>query len=433
MANESPPIAAGTATGGPQEENAAGNTSNSDSTPTTPMWNPPDDTDDGTERAAVAAMASQYKLYERARRIAKDEADAEDAKANGLSGTWGRVDPLDALEAAANPRIAEVGQFQQTSTEPPHGVFYKNCLNEVHGESESGKSLLVLYVVAQELLAGHGVVYVDYESDEADVYGRLLNLMGVSRQLLEGDLFRYHKPNGPMTPIEKVQFAESVTMGGSTVVFDGVTEGMSLEGLSGRDEQDVARWHSKITKQFAHAGWCVICIDHTPHDSKRTLGSQHKRAAIGGVSYLVEQVHPIGVGQRGVLRLRVDKDRSGSVRREAAPGKRPQYRGDLVVDWQNGQVPDIRLFNVTAKNGEAAVRVDMLPDREVCWAIVQYVENNPGCSSGDIEDAVKTRKNKLLRAKNWMVDRGHLRTEPTGNKQGHYLTDLELSDDAFET
>ncbi|MBC2904932.1 hypothetical protein [Streptomyces cupreus] len=374
-------------------------------------------------RGSVHAEANFRLAQLKAKKEAEDRFQQEEALRNGVTGTWGRIDPLKALEAASSLRIPEVGRFTRCGDEPDHGVFYLGCLNEVHGESESGKSLFVLHVVAQELIAGHGVVYVDYESDEGDVYARLQNLMGVEQNVLAGDLFRYHRPNGPMTPIEQAQFMKSVGLGGSMAVFDGVTEGMSLEGLDGRLEKDVARWHAKTTKWLTHNGWCVAAIDHTPHDATRTLGSQHKRAAIGGVSYLVEQVHQVGTGQRGVLRLSVDKDRPGSVRREAAPGKRPQWRGDLVIDWTTGRVrPDIALFPTSkVESGDKGYEA---PPEKVCRAVLEYVGAHPESSGKtDIRDAVRGRAAMIGRCVDWLAEKGFLERRGNGKNVQYVATD----------
>jgi hypothetical protein len=293
--------------------------------------------------------------YERA--AARDAANARLRLERAGPPSWGRIDPAQALEAARYPRESEVGRFHG---EPAHGVFYAGCVNGVHGESESGKSWLLLYVTAQELVAGHVVVHVDYEDDEGSVYRRL-KLLGVPEGTLLGDQFRYHRPNGPLTDAEKITFMESAESA-DTVIFDGMTEGMSLEGLSPRDEADVAAWHARVTKDLAHAGKCVIVIDHTPHDGNRAIGSQHKKSCITGVSYLADPAHPIGAGLRGVLRLKVEKDRPGSVRREAAPGKRPQWRGDLVVDFTDARTaPDVTLWPALPKDAKPEPVPDLSP------------------------------------------------------------------------
>jgi hypothetical protein len=331
-------------------------------------------------------------IYSRVRKM-EDDAEAERLFRARSAGppSWCRIDPAAALEAARNSREPEIGRFAQVGDEPPHGVFYKGCINEVHGESESGKSWLVLFVTAQELKAGHCVAYVDYEDDEGSVYKRLM-LLGVTEEVLRGDLFRYHRPNGPMTDTERTSFLESATHA-ETVVFDGVTEGMSLEGLDGRIEKDVATWHAKATKDLAHSGTCVIVIDHVPHDGNRTIGSQHKRACISGVSYAVEAVQPIGTNERGRLRLRVAKDRPASIRRECPAGKAPKWRGDLVVDFSEGRTwPDSALLPASPQegaDGDAGVEVQLRPDKATCFAIVRYLRENPAATSGDLEDGVK--------------------------------------------
>ncbi|WP_101255007.1 hypothetical protein [Streptomyces barkulensis] len=344
--------------------------------------------------------------------------------------SWVRVHPEKALEAASNPLEPTIGRFAETPSEPPHGVFYAGCVNSVIGPSESGKSWLVQYVVAQELRAGNGVVYVDYEDDAASVYRRLL-LLGVPEEVLRGDRFRYHQPNGPMTEAEKAAFMASVDLGGTLAVFDGVTEGMALEGLSPRDEAEVATWHARTTKDLAHGGWGVAVIDHTPHDGNRALGSQHKKSCITGASYLVEAVQQVAPGEAGRLRLKVEKDRHGSVRREAAPGPNPRWRGDLTVDFTGGPEPVVTLWPASPRSETDVIEVEIKPEERVCRAVVQYIAQAPGCTAGDIEDAVKARKNSLLRAKRWLIDQGFLKAAKEGNRVAHYIG-RPLADEAFD-
>ncbi|MEU8849056.1 AAA family ATPase [Streptomyces sp. NPDC048564] len=360
---------------------------------------------------------AEHQLFKRA---AKRLADGLELERSGRPPSWARIIPEAALESARNPREPEVGRFEKTAGSPPHGVFYLGCLNEIHGASESGKSWLAMHVVAQELRAGHAVAYVDYEDDEGSVYRRLL-LLGVPEGMLLGDLFRYHRPNGPLTDVEKATFMQSAE-DAELVVFDGVTEGMSLEGLSPRDEADVAAWHAKTTKDLAHAGKCVVVIDHTPHEGNRTIGSQHKKATISGVSYEVEAVHPIGLGERGVLRLRVAKDRPASVRRECAPGKAPRWRGDLVMDF-SVVPPVVALWPATATDGEADGQgFERTPPRKLLDAIVGFVGANQGCPSGDITEGVKGRKQAINWAVRWLTDHGEIVTRKDGRVVGHWIS-----------
>ncbi|MFG3718257.1 AAA family ATPase [Streptomyces massasporeus] len=360
--------------------------------------------------------AAEYILRKREASRLADELERE---RSGWSSSWARIDPEAALESARSPREPEVGRFAKTADSPPHGVFYQGCLNEIHGASESGKSWLALYVAAQELNSGHTVAYVDYEDDEGSVYRRLL-LLGISKDSLLGELFRYHRPNGPLSEAEKATFMQSAA-DAELVVFDGVTEGMSLEGLSPRDEADVAAWHAKTTKDLAHAGKCVIVIDHTPHESNRTIGSQHKKATISGVSYEVEAVQPIGHGQHGLLRLRVAKDRPASVRRECAPGKAPRWRGDLVVNF-SVEPGVVALWPATATDGAAGGEgFDAEPPRKLLEAVWGFVEANPNCNTTSIRSGVRGRIEDKNAALDWLIRNGHIAEWKDGRSKRHRL------------
>jgi hypothetical protein len=54
-----------------------------------------------------------------------------------------------------------------------HAMFYPGHTHSVHGESESGKSWVALVAAVEVLSTGGWVWYLDYESDEFDVVGRM--------------------------------------------------------------------------------------------------------------------------------------------------------------------------------------------------------------------------------------------------------------------
>jgi hypothetical protein len=379
---------------------------------------PPPDWD---EERGVTALERKFRQQE----IAQERHEAKKA---GPSN-WARIDPKAALKAAATPREPEVGRFDGDC---PLGVFYSGCINEVHGESESGKTWFVLFVVATELKAGRGVVYVDYEDDEGSVYHRLL-LLGVSEETLLGDLFCYHRPNGRLTPVEKVEFHKSVEFGAQTVVFDGVTEGMMLEGLKPRIEDEVAAWHSRITKGLAHAGKCVIVIDHIPHGENHTLGSQHKKSAVTGVSYLVDATAQVGAGEVGKLLIKVEKDRHGSVRRESSRGARPQWRGTLVMDFTDAVMavqgkPDVKLWPAKPDTGEGPGYEEGPP--RLTAAVIAFVKANDGCITDEIRTGVKGRTREKGAAIGYATRVGCIRVEIGANNAHfhHWIRELEGDD-----
>ena len=82
-------------------------------------------------------------------------------------------------------------------------------------------------------------------------------------------------------------------------IIDGVTDALGIFGCSTIDNDDVARWISKVPKQIAaHTGAAVVIIDHVTKDTSTrnrwAIGGQAKMAGLTGAAYTVEIVAPLG-------------------------------------------------------------------------------------------------------------------------------------------
>lgn len=216
-------------------------------------------------------------------------------------------------------------------------LIYPGLTHSFHGEAESGKSMVIQYVVGDELRAGHDVLYVDFESDPHEVAGRL-RAMGAEQSAVDRHL----------TYIQPCETFASAAPGWlallehrySLVVLDGVTEAMVLAGKSPLDNQEAAEWLRMLPNDIARrTGAAVVMIDHVTKSSdgrgRSAIGAQHKLAGITGAAYVVEPIEHLGRGVRGVVALRVAKDRPGAVR--AACGEyrrsdRTQEAARVIVD-----------------------------------------------------------------------------------------------------
>lgn len=365
------------------------------------------------------------------KRLANSAAKEVERAANAGAPSWARVDPLIALEWADQPIMPTIGQF---SGQDPLGVFYAGCINSIVGPSEIGKSWFAQYVAFQEMRAGHNVVYVDYEDDARSVYRRLKS-MGMTTEELSGPLFKYHNPNGPLIDAERKELENSLAEGGTLLICDGVTEGMGLEGLDTYKGEDVATWHAKVTRDAAKSGWGVVIIDHTPHSAERAIGSQHKKASITGVSYIVtapDDGH-IDQGVRGVLFLGVEKDRHGSVRAEAARGKAPRHRGELVVDDATSPLT-VDLFNAKKVTHSDDAGYEAEPPRHRLEPIMGYIKANGGCSMNDIDQGVKGKRVTKMADVAWLVRNGYVGIDPgpRGAKEHKITNDLPTPAGEFD-
>lgn len=281
----------------------------------------------------------------------------------GEPSTWLPVD----LETAINqppPKPEYLTRPDGTS------FLYPGRDHVFFGPSESGKSWAAFIAVHQTLERGGRVLVIDFEDDARSVTERLTALGAPQTTLTDTALFRYVNPHEPVTdrlgrttPATQA-LDDLIGWEPELVVIDGVTEGMTLEGLGTTDAGDVAAWYALLSRRFRGTGACVVMIDHTAKaltDGAPTeFGSQHKRAGISGASYMIEPVARPGraVGTEpveGVLRLRLAKDRGGFLRGRfrgetpvvtdititSFPDGGVSYHIDSPVDNENGGIDNL--------------------------------------------------------------------------------------------
>ncbi len=196
-------------------------------------------------------------------------------------------------------------------------LLYPGKVNGFAGTSGDGKSLIAQHACAQELGKGETAVYVDLEDDAASVVARLL-AMGVDPDAVR-DRFVYITPDEPYSTTAREMLEAVVTERQPTlVVLDSTGESLALDGAKPNDDDDVARWFRRLPTALARLGPAVVVIDHmakADDGSLSPIGSQRKRAAIGGAQYITAQVRPFSREQAGMVKLTCGKDRAGTYRR----------------------------------------------------------------------------------------------------------------------
>jgi hypothetical protein len=222
-------------------------------------------------------------------------------------------------------------------------LLYPGLIHSFHGESESGKSLVVQYECVRQINAGNDVLYVDFESDAPSIVGRLLE-MGADRELLAKH-FRYVHPEADvMAEWEHYAWNQLLAQPYTLAVIDGVTDALGVAGASSTDNDDIAKWSRQVPRTIAKkTGAAVVLIDHVTKDSdtrgRFAIGGQAKMAGLDGAAYVVEVIEPLGRGLRGTVVLRVAKDRPGGVRPKCGSfrkGDRTQEAARIVVDSTSG-------------------------------------------------------------------------------------------------
>jgi hypothetical protein len=221
-------------------------------------------------------------------------------------------------------------------------LLYPGLVHSVHGESESGKSLIMQAEMVRAITAGLPVLMLDFESDAAEVTARLLSMGATPTDVR--DHFTYVRPEtsvtaGPDLDAYRRLLSRTYTL----AVIDGVTDALGMwsgGGAKSGDNDDIARFMRRFPRKLAQlTGAAVVLIDHVTKDPESrgrwAIGGQAKMAGIDGAAYTVEVSEVPTPGGRGVLSLRIGKDRPGQVRRHCGhfrKSDRTQGAARIVVD-----------------------------------------------------------------------------------------------------
>ena len=254
-----------------------------------------------------------------------------DTPDNVLVSSWGRIDLAEIL-AGDFVRLLPTLLYRTDNI----AAFYAGKLNDLHGQSESGKTWIALATAAGELNAGATVVWVDWEDDAVTAVGRL-RCLGVEPDVI-ADRFAFFRPSAAPDLDEHPRFLALVAeLAPTLVVIDGVTESMAAAGLDPNVAVDFARWVGDLPTPITALGPAVLWVDHVKRGNETgdAIGSVHKRNIIDGVSYEVVNAKPFAPGAAGYSRLKVTKDRPGSIRERCRDADRKHFADfHLEPDFQ---------------------------------------------------------------------------------------------------
>jgi hypothetical protein len=302
-------------------------------------------------------------------------------------------------------------------------LLYQGKVHSLYGESESGKSWIAQIAVAEQLRAFKKVIYIDFESDAADVVDRLKTLKVSQAEILQN--FRYIKPEAQSDFRDPNWNAILEPHSASLIVIDGVTEALSLWQKESKDNDAITAWMRQFPRTVAaSSGAAVVLIDHVTKNAETrgrfAIGGQAKLATIDGAAYLVEPLEVIAPGKTGTLTLRVTKDRPGAVRKIAGlyrKNDRTQEAAVITIDSTKAEIqyviaPPLMEDQVLANQIEKV-------DRE----IVTFIDSNPGATKSMATRGIKGQDSSILARLEILIRDGIL--ENAGNDRGYklYVTD----------
>jgi hypothetical protein len=317
----------------------------------------------------------------------------------------GRVPSVEAalLERADGPRL-----------------LYAGAVNELHGEPESGKGFVAGRAVAEVVLAGGRVLYVDFDADPTSVALRAVaggledpDLMDERVDVLPIDapLPIARRDNVPaLVPAGRAALDELVAGGHVLVVFDNVNAGMAMHGFEPERTADAANWLRLFVAPFRGAGATVLLLDHVIKDADRRgrwqAGSIHKMNMIDGASFEVRVELQPSPGRVGRVLLVVSKDRHGAVRSVSERAGSREVAAVVEIDG-TGDRPSVRVQAPTAAAATAAgeFRPTGYMERVSRFLEVRATED---LSQQQIADGVTGKAQHIRRALELLVAEGYV-------------------------
>ena len=250
------------------------------------------------------------------------------------------------------------------------GLLYNGRVHSFYGESESGKSWVAQYTVAQTINNNKKAIYIDFEADASDIVNRL-QLLGVPNHNIVQNL-TYIKPE--TRPNEKDPFWQQLLSRTDTeiVIIDGVTESLTIWGGETKDNDSITLWMRQFPKRIAtRTGAAVVTIDHvnksTDTRGRFAIGGQAKLAALDGAAYLIEPLDALAPGKVGSIAMRVTKDRPGGVRKHSVNYRKSDRTqetaiikmdatGDIIAIWVNAPLTTDQRKELKTQTYDDAIR-----------------------------------------------------------------------------
>ena len=300
------------------------------------------------------------------------------------------------------------------------GLLYQGRVHSFYGESESGKSWLAQIVVAQQLKMFRKVIYIDFESEAADLVQRLQLLQVTQAEILQN--FTYIKPSAARDYSDPHWQEIIKPKSAELVIIDGVTEALTMWGGETKDNDAITRWMRLFPRAIAEgSGACVVQIDHVTKDKESrgrfAIGGQAKLATIDGAAFLIEPIEVMAPGRTGTLTVRVTKDRLGAIRKIAGmyrKNDRTQEAAVVTVDSTRASHIEVIIAPPMMEEEALAMRSDRLDSD-----IVNFVNRNAGANKSKVIRAVEGDDKTILARVDGLVMEGIL--ENHGNARGYLL------------
>lgn len=298
-------------------------------------------------------------------------------------------------------------------------LLYEGRVHAVNAEPEALKTWLALRACLECMQNFQRAMYVDFEDSPGGIVSRLLALGATADEVTSG--FVYLRPDEPLVEPALKDLEAALELKPVLVVVDGVTEAFSRQGLNPLDNGDVATWLDVLPRRLVRTGAAVLLLDHVVKDREQrgryAIGAQHKLAGVD-VAYSMRVIEPFARGRDGLVAIKVEKDRPGSVREFAAGGQVALLRA------RSGEDGGVRIKLEPPEQQEGGFRPTRLMQH-----VSERLERDAGLGKRAVREAVSGRGETVDLALELLISEGYVEARPEGNRIRHFSVKPYREDD----
>lgn len=287
-------------------------------------------------------------------------------------------------------------------------LFYAGRVNGVFGDPECGKTWLAQVAGIEAMHDGDMFAMVDVDHNGQDhTAARLLLLGARPEHIADPTRFRYYEPED--ADQLHAAIADITALAPAVVVLDSLGEILPMLGVKSIDNDEITAALRSVAMPPAKAGSCVIHIDHLPKsvEARSTgyaIGGTAKKRSVDGAYLRAEARQQPAPGSTGRVTLRIEKDRTGALRKSSGGG----FAGTFTL---NSTQDDITTWTIgrdeMPTNADGTFRPTGYMEK-----VAHFVASNEGCTSNDIEAGIAGTAKHIRSALTILVTEGHISRSP---------------------
>jgi Bifunctional DNA primase/polymerase, N-terminal/Primase C terminal 1 (PriCT-1)/AAA domain len=236
-------------------------------------------------------------------------------KPNGQTYNTPPADEED--KVSINPLLAgrvDLGKAIAQGIDPPDelepDLLLDGKIHHFFGPSESGKTILALWMIKSRVEAREHVIMFDAENG-ARTNSERLKQMGADPDLIGKYLVYLPFPDLTLGERGRQDFYELLDeIDPVLIVFDSWASFLSSAGFSENDNAEIEHWDNALTKRAKQRGIASVILDHVPHDVDRSRGGARKKE-VADVQWQVKKTQDFDRDGVGEVLLIKHKDREG--------------------------------------------------------------------------------------------------------------------------